>query len=561
MKTQNWLVDLRLLFVNLFRRVLLDRFQYCHVRNARTGTTVLREGPGRIWLGFFGELVCEVKDKIVVNDGQFVVVHNPYDQRIGDICEGERDVRVGAQTFSLYPGERLDDKGVQNVFVLTDREALLVRAQKEAPHPWLPSKSIPAGTEVLVRGFCRYIPHKDVEIVEKRTSISLSEEDGVYVQNDDTGLVRLVAATELFLEQNESLWDKVLTQDEMEALGYAPQKVSRDTRTLAVAPRSRNQLSDAVVVDLENNQVICLQGKSREKQRVVFGPDKIFLEPHERPRILTLSGGVPVRPNALKVAVLDLGPDFIMDEVKNVRTSDNACLSLAVNYHWRMKVDEQKPEKLFALKDLIGFAAEVLSAKIREVVAQHTFEDFHAKAAQLVKEAVLGEEGVYFFPENGFEVFEIVIDKIVPEDPEIQKKLTDGIKATVDVFTNRVREEAKLASEHRLIEGQLKNEEARHALLEKVVANTRYKELEEAKTRRQALLETVQGEAEALRVKAEAERQAEELRLRVLTNALAGEGGERYLALEQARVLRDTDKVVVPSDARLRLDLSGIGTK
>ncbi len=154
-----------------------------------------------------------------------------------------------------------------------------------------------------------------------------------------------------------------------------------------------------------------------------------------------------------------------------------------------------------------------------------------------------------------------MIDKNVPEYPDIQKKLTDGIKATVDVFTNRVREEAKLASEHRLIEGQLKNEAARRALLEKVVENARFKELEETKTRRQSLLESAQGEAEALLVKARAERETEELRLKVLVGVLAGEGGERYLALEQARVLRGTDKIVVPTDARLRLDLSGVGSK
>ncbi len=561
MKTQNWVADLRLLFVNLFRRVLLNRFQYCHVRNMRTGETVLREGPGRIWLGFFGDLAGDVQAKIVVNDTQFVVVHNPYNLQEGDIREGEKDVRVGPKTFSLRPGERLDEKGIQTVFVLTDSDALLLRAQKEAPHPTSPDKMIPAGTEVLVRGFCRYVPHKDVEIVEQRQSISLSAEEGKYVQNDDTGLVRLATATELFLEQNETLWDKVLTQDEMEALGYTTQRVGKDTRTLAVAPRARGKLSDAVLIDLESNQVVCLQGKEKTDRRVVFGPGKVFLEPHERPRILTLSGGVPVQPNALKVAVLDLGPDFIMDEIEGVRTSDNACLKLLVNFHWRFRVDAQNSEKLFAIKDPIGFAVEVLSAKIREVVAQHSFEDFHAKAAQLVKGVVLGEAGVYFFPENGFEVFGIVIDKIVPEDPDIQKKLTDGIKATVDVFTNRVREEAKLASEHRLIEGQLKNEAARRALLEKVVENARFKELEETKTRRQSLLESAQGEAEALLVKARAERETEELRLKVLVGVLAGEGGERYLALEQARVLRGTDKIVVPTDARLRLDLSGVGSK
>lgn len=554
MKTSTWLKDIRLVFANLFLRILLDRFQYCHVRNNRTGVVTLHEGPKRVWLGLFGELLSDVQQKIVVQDGQFAVVYNPYDPAIHDIREGEHDVRTGPVTFSLHPGERLGSEGVQDVHVLTDDDALLVRARKEAPHPTQPDHLIPAGTEVLVRGFHRYVPHKDIEIVEEQTSVSLSKEEGVYVQNNDTGEVRLVRGeTDLFLEQNESLWSKNLTQDEQEALGFVPQKISTDTRILAASPRPRRKNSDAVVIDLEDHQAICLH--SGEQSRVVFGPAVVFLEPHERPRILHLSGGVPVRPNALKVAVLDLGPDFILDKLQGVRTRDNACLTLAVNFHWQFKVDREAAQKLFALKDPIGFAVEVLSSEIREIAAGHNFEEFHSKAASLIKEAVFGGQNVRHFEENGFEVFGIDVESIVPEDREIQAKLAEGIKANVDVFTHRVREEAQLESERRLIEGRRKNEEARKVLIELQVTNERLVALEAAKTKRQALLETAQGEAEALKVKADAEREAETKRLTAVAEALAGTGGERYLALEQSRVLRSTDKVVVPTDARIRLTL------
>lgn len=539
------------LIVNLFRRVILDRFQFCWLRDNLTGKVTLREGPSRFWLGPFGEIEGGIQQKVILRDGEWVRVHNPYTEDQKDIAEGERAIRVGPDCFSLHLGEQLDPQGVQNEIVLTDDDALLVRAIKEAPNPLEPTQLIPAGKEVLVRGFRRFVPHKDIEVTERRVSISLSREQGKYVQNDDTGEVRLEKGEQdLFLEQNESFWKKSLTPDEREALGFSPQSIGKDTRVLAASPRPRRDDTDAVVVELEDHQAICVHDST--ERRVVFGPATVFLGPHERPRILHLSGGVPVRPNVLRVAVLDLGPDFILDKLA-VRTKDNATLVLDVNFHWRFQVDRAIPEKVFSLKDPIGFAVEVISSEIREIAAQHDFEAFHAGAARLIKETIFGENGSRVFPENGFEVFGIDVEGITPEDGEIQRKLADAIKANVDVFTNRLREEAKLDSERRLIDGRKKNEEARKALLELEVANERFKAIESAKTNRAAKIETATGEAEAHTVKAKAESEAEKERLTVVTAALQNGGGERFIELERVRVLRETDKVIVPTDTRLHL--------
>ena len=553
MKTVNWFGLFLLLWKNLWRRVLLNRFQYCYVRCVRTGSIKLLEGPGRFWFGSYGELSGEVQNKIVVGDGQYVVVYNPFVADKGDIAEGEREVRLGPQTFSLYPGESVDEKGIQEVLILTDDDALLVRAIKQAQHPVMPGQMIAPGMEVLVRGFCRFVPDKNIEIVERRRSLSLSRESGVYVQDNETGIVSLVQGErELFLEQNQSFWAKTLTHDEKEALGCVVQKTSQDTRALVASPRVRHHDWEAVTVDLEIHQAICLQGSG--KPRVVFGPETVFLQPHERPRVLCLSGGVPVVPNVLKVAVLDLGPDFILDQIRGVRTKDNARLTLDVKLHWRFNTVAECPEKLFELKDPIGYAVGVIASKIRQVVANHDFEAFHAKACELIKQDVLtGENGSCVFAENGFEVFGIDVVSISAEDPEIQRKLTDAIKATVDIYTNRVREEAKLASDFRILEGQKKNEDAKWTLIEKTTANERLQVLEQAKTVSMALQERVRGEAEALRIKSEAELVAEQNQQKLLIQTLSGEGGERYLALEQARVLRATDKVVVPTGSQLRL--------
>lgn len=547
-----WFGALIVLFViNLFKRVTLDRFQFCWVSDNSTGKTTVHEGPSRFWLGPFGEIEGSIQKKIILRDGEWVRIHNPYSPERGDITEGERAIRVGPDSFVLHPGEQIDSGGVQSEIVLTDDEALLVRAIKEAPNPLDSSEIIPAGKEVLVRGFRRFIPHKDIEVVEHRDSISLSREEGKYVQNDDTGEVRLERGEQdLFLEQNESFWEKILTAEEREALGFVPQQLGREIRILAASPRARHQNSDAVVIDLEDHQAICLHDGTQS--RIVFGPSTVFLEPHERPRVLHLSGGVPVRPNVLRVAVVDLGPDFILDKLA-VRTKDNATLVLDVNFHWRFLVEPQVPEKIFSLKDPIGFSVEVLSSELREVAAKYDFEVFHAGAARLVKEAVFGESSSRIFPENGFEIFGIDVEGVTPEDGEIASKLSDAIKANVDVFTNRLREEAKLDSERRLIEGRKKNEEARKTLLELEIANERYKAVETAKTTREARFQSAEGEAEAHALKARAELEAERERLAAVISALEQGGGALFIELERARALRDTDKVIVPTDSRLHL--------
>jgi hypothetical protein len=198
---------------------LLSRFQFAHIRDNNTGKLSLVEGPDRIHLESFKEVVGEIQKKIRLFDGQWALVLNPFTLESKDIVEGEREIRVGPAVFSLHPGELLDG-GVRAEIVLDDDQGLLLRARKDAPHPTEEDKIVTAGTEVLIRGPRRFIPHKDVVIAEKRSSISLSEDEGVFIQNDDSGVVELVRGPkDVFVEHNESLWNKNLTREEQEALG------------------------------------------------------------------------------------------------------------------------------------------------------------------------------------------------------------------------------------------------------------------------------------------------------------------------------------------------------
>ena len=267
--------------------ILLNRFQYCHVQDNNTGKIEIHEGPTRIQLESH-KILIGTYEKIRVFEGQFALVLNPFSVEKNDILEGEREIRIGPNTFPLYPGEKIEG-GVQNEFVLTDDDALLLRAQKDAPHPLESAQIMVAGTELLLRGPRKYIPNKDIIIKEKRTLVSLAEAQGIYIQNNDTGKVRLVKGpTDFFLESNESLWDKRLTSEELQALGYGKRdNNNQDVRSLAGTPRPRAKESDAVVVDLEGNEVIYLYDGN--VVRVEFGPKTVFLKSNEPPKVLFIS--------------------------------------------------------------------------------------------------------------------------------------------------------------------------------------------------------------------------------------------------------------------------------
>ena len=530
--------------------LFLNRFQFAHTINRNTGVQTLHEGPARIQLESHEEQVGPLADKVRVKDGQFAVVLNPFNPELGDIVEGEREVRIGPVIFPLHPGEQLD-KGVQDEFVLTDSQALLLKARKDAPHPQLLGQLLHAGDLFLLRGPCHFIPEKDIDVVERRKQISIDEHEGIFIQNDDTGAVRLVRGPEsLFLDHNESLWEKLLTIEEEQALGFTVRDFDTDTRVLTAEARVRKHPWEALVIDLEQNEAICLF--DRNQVRVEFGPQTVFLGPTERPKVLCISGGVPVRPNQLQIAILALGPDFIRDRL-SVRTRDNATLELEVTFRWRFRVDETNPVKLFALKDFVGFAAQTLSSEIREEAAKHNFERFHSEAAALVKAAIFGDNDRRFFEENGLEIFGVDVEGLVPEDPEIAKKLNDAIKINVDIFTKRVQEVAQLESERRIIDGRALNEEARKGLLALQADNERFQKLEEAKTVAAKTIELAKANAEAVEITKTVERAAEIERLRELTALLDTPGGKLFIELERARVLKETDKVVVPTDSKLVL--------
>lgn len=94
-----------------------------------------------------------------------------------------------------------------------------------------------------------------------------------------------------------------------------------------------------------------------KKARIMFGPDLVMLDPDEQFTLLSLSGGKPKVPNAIKSLCLLLGPDFCTDII-TVETADHARLQLKLSYNWHFgiknKADDKEAAKLFSVPDFVG---------------------------------------------------------------------------------------------------------------------------------------------------------------------------------------------------------------
>jgi len=527
-------------------KVVLNQEEYCHLLNIKNGRTSLIEGPTKRNLRY-DERLIKTKNRIIIPEKHFCIIKNPFLD--GIVRYGLRQVRIGPVTFALHPGEVLEH-AVTKEYILTQYDGLLIKALEDFGSF---DDDHHAGDEFLVIGPRTYIPTKHEQVLRVIKATSLSDTDGIYVQNKDTGDVSTIKGpVDYFLKPNEKRWKKELTSDELAGVGLKPQDSSR-IRVLTRQAANTSFVDDstnALVLELEEKEVVLLYDGS--ESRIEQGPQTVFVGPYERPKILTLSGGKPIRPSVLKVGLLKLGPDFIYDRIK-VRTKDNAQIIVDVTYKWRFTGQHLKDA--FSIDDFVGYAAETLSSDIRSVVAKHNFEDLHANSLQYAKDAIFGkDQSSRVFEENGLEIFGIDITSIIPEDPKIAEKLHEAIKHNMDVYCRKIVLQATLEAERQEIEGKKKIEAERGDLIDAQAANYRKETTERAQSDAAKAKILADSKASTIRIEGEAERECEQNRLDSILSSLSAESAGVYLELEKARTFHNAEKlVIVPSKSKIVL--------
>ena len=161
--------------------LLLTKLQYCHVIDNNTGIVRLVEGPYRGPLESNEEIYGKIEDKLIVKEGQYAIILNPYDVKVDDIKHGDREVRVGPTIFSLHPGEELEHRKIRNEYVLVQDKGLLMKAIRDFKEGEIKRK---AGDRWIVEGPTHYIPHKYAIVEQPVKAISLGRDEGIYIKDE-----------------------------------------------------------------------------------------------------------------------------------------------------------------------------------------------------------------------------------------------------------------------------------------------------------------------------------------------------------------------------------------
>jgi len=392
----------------------------------------------------------------VLSNRQFCVVVDPVGKD-GKQNFGRREIRKGECNFFLQPGERLE-AGIQNVFVLGEEQALLLRAREEYKDK---DEVHSPGDRWMIYGPCEYVPPTEIEIVERRSRIPLDENEGIYVRDIKKGSVTSIVGKSYMLAPNEELWEKDLPDVVEKLLGV------------------QNRVKSSVVTyRVPHNSCVQIYDYKEKKSRISLGPALVMLGPDEHFTVLSLSGGKPKEPHRIKALELKLGPDFMTDIVV-VETMDHANLSLRLSYNWHFNATDE--QRLFQVPDFVGDACKAIASRVRGAVASVPFDVFHKKSARIIREAVFGidEKGSirdsYHFEANGLEITNIDIQAVEPVDQRTRESLQKSVQLAIEITTKS--QEARARHEAERLEQEAKGKLERQRIIDDVKIEEKKKEL------------------------------------------------------------------------------------
>jgi len=461
------------------------------------------------------EQVVGVVNATTLTSRQFAVIVDPVGAD-GKNRLGHRELRKGETTFFLRPGEKLE-KGIQNVYVLGEEEALLLRARVAFEEQVDKDKKQKrrAGDRWMIYGPSDYIPNIEIEVVEKRRAIPLDTNEGIYVRDVTLGTVRAVIGQSYMLKPNEELWAKELPKTVDDLLRRSTSRDQNEGYTDQERDPTR-----VVTYRVPHNAAVQIYDYKLKQARVVFGPELVMLGPEEQFTVLNLSGGVPKRANYIKSLALFLGPDFMTDLI-TVETADHARLSLKLSYNWHFELpsDTADAGRIFSTPDFTGDLCKAIGSLVRGAVASSSFDEFHKRSAEIIHSAVFGKSNDrLLFPGNNLVITNIDVQSVEPVDQRTLDSLQKSVQLAIEITTKsqeaaarqeaeRLEQEARGRLERQRISDEAEAERARRRLLELQAASAAVESTGQASAEARARAEAalIEGQAEVTQAKLQAE--------------------------------------------------------
>ncbi|XP_064383731.1 major vault protein-like [Halichondria panicea] len=511
----------------------------------------------------------------VLKSHQYAVVLDPVGQDNKNTL-GCRELRVGPTTFFLHPGERLET-GIKNSMILQADEAVVVTAHDEFVDTLPNGKTVQRGPgdKWMIHGPTEFIPKTEIGKFERRKTIPLNENEGVYVRDIQSGQVRCVHGPQAYMIQaNEELYEKELTPLVEDLLRHGGGIGDASIRKLSyfdgsVDPKYQSRDRTRVITyRCPSNTAVQVYNYLKKTARVVFGPDLVILGPHETFNVLFLSAGKPKKQGALISICIMLGPDFISDTIV-VETSDHARLKVAISMNNVFRFEKGNAEseaQLFSVPDFIGFACREVASKIRASVASLPFEQFHKYSNDIIRAGVFGksEEGELkeelIFNANNLVITNIDVQSIEPVDQHMRDSLMKSVQMAIEISTNsierfaqheakRTEQKARGELERQKLNNEKEAEEARHLLLKLQAVASAVESSGQAKAEAQAhaqrLLIEGQSAIELAELRAEAARVENEAELSCQSQAREAEVSfireQNQLEIAKAKELSDIE--------------------
>uniref|UniRef100_A0A1I8FLM9 PHB domain-containing protein n=1 Tax=Macrostomum lignano TaxID=282301 RepID=A0A1I8FLM9_9PLAT len=415
---------------------------------------------------------------------------------------GKKKLVHGERSFFMQPGESLE-RGIMNVYVLSENEGLILRAQEEFKEA--ADRVRKPGDRWMIRG-----PASTCRPWRWRSSASgppsrWTLTEGIYVRDiktgqhspspSPTGPLRL--RRDLHAEPDEELWEKQLPPA-VEALlvkqkDPMPDRFERSKAAEAPESKPRDR-TRTVSLRVPHNAAVQIYDYKAKVARVVFGPEMVMLNPDEQFTQLSLSGGKPKKPNTIKLQI-QLSYNWYFDTSK--------CLE-----------DAKEAAKLFSVPDFVGDMCKAVASRVRGAVAAVGFDDFHRHSARILRGALFGfnEAGKirdeFRMPQNNLVITSVDIQNVEPVEQRTRDALQKS-EATARQEAERLEQEARGKLERQKISDEAEAERARRELLElqrsgqaKAEAQSR---AEAARFEGQAAVEQARFRAEALGIESSAE--------------------------------------------------------
>lgn len=385
-----------------------------------------------------------------------------------------------------------------------------------------------AGQKWQIKGPCKFVPNKDTEVLEKVTTRLINSNQGIYIKNTETSETKLVEGPVSYLRGvHEELYYKNYTDQEKKALGLTSSSYV------------------ATFVKLELGEVICVLDE-KKLEKTIIGPCSYILKPEEHVKVLYLSAGKPKVPYQIKAAKIKKGPDFTSDRFE-IRTKDNAHLTLLLTYKWEFLIEKVDAYKIFSVVDFIGYACNSLCSSIREGAAQYTFEEFHQGTVGLLRK-LLFKENKYtypsgktvsifgkFFKEINLLISEVDVKNIEPVNKEINDLLNQSIKGNMKIVCNKMQQKAQLEAKKVAINAKKQIGEYKKKLIEIKNKNYELEKIEKAKIQGQALVAKANANKEANEIKIRGSIENEKQKIEKILELLSTEEGAKYLELQKIK--------------------------